>query len=338
MGGVFVVALRKSVLLAASVVILAATSCGNSQLSASTQSAVSTWSLSEAALFSAGKPAHAQITALLEALAAPAGAGQPVSEAEFRALLGRLAPEVYADKIIKYATPQSVAIQNQEHADFSNIFLKPRRIKAGVQFLGEHQAELEQAEQLYKVERRDIVAILMWESGLGEFVGNHYIVNVFLGQILYLDVARDLAVRDLIARGEADTTALALGAAERRRLERLKRNAAANLVTLLRLSKASGVDPAAQKGSWGGAIGYVQFMPNSMVYAKDGDGDGRIDLRTWPDAIHSVANYLHENGYGGTTRARRRAIHAYNPLDSYVDGVIRYADAVWKSYQENKQE
>lgn len=338
MGGVLAVGLRKSVFFAASVVILTATGCGNSQLSASTQFAVSTWSFSETALFRDGKPAYAQIAALLEALAAPAGPGQPVSEVEFRALLGRLSPEVYADKIIKYATPQSVAIQNQEHADFSKIFLKPRRIKAGVQFLGEHQAVLEQAEQLYRVNRQDIIAILMWESGLGEFVGNHYIVNVFLGQILYLNAARELAVQDLIARGEADTTALALGAAESRRLDRLKRNAAANLVTLLRLSKARGVDPAAQKGSWGGAIGYVQFMPNSMVYAKDGDGDGRIDLFTWPDAIHSVANYLHENGYGKSTRARRRAIHAYNPLDSYVDGVISYADAVWKSYQEKELE
>jgi membrane-bound lytic murein transglycosylase B len=337
MGGVKFLAMRRFNLILASAVILGATSCGNSQLSASAQSAVTTWELSEKSLFSGGKPANPRIATLLDALAAPAGAGQPVTEAEFRALLSRLSPEVYADKIIKYATPQSIAIQNKEHANFSRIFLKPHRVKAGVRFLEEHQLELEAAERLYQVQKKDIVAILMWESGLGEFVGNHYIVNVFLGQILYLDAARDLAVRDMIARGEADSTALTLGEAEAKRLERLKRSAAANLVTLLRLSKEKGVDPAIQKGSWGGAIGYVQFMPNSMPFARDGDGDGRIDLTSWPDAIHSVANFLHANGYGVTSKARRRAIRAYNPLDSYVDGVSLYADTIWKRYAESRK-
>jgi membrane-bound lytic murein transglycosylase B len=77
-------------------------------------------------------------------------------------------------------------------------------------------------------------------------------------------------------------------------------------------------------------MGYVQFMPSSMQFAVDGNNDGIIDLGTWPDAIHSAANFLHANGYRATDKGRRRAIHAYNPLDSYVHGVIQYADSLGK--------
>ena len=335
MGGVRARVMNSTKLLMLYGLIFGAIGCGNSQLSATTQAAMAGWELSERTLFVDGKPANSHVAALLESLASPAGPGQAITEQEFREMLGQLSADVYAEKIIKYATPQSVAIQNKEHADYSKVFMKPGRIKAGLKFLADNDSTLEKAEKLYSVEKKDIIAILMWESGLGEFVGNHYIFNVFLGQILYLDKARDLAVRDLIAKGEVDSTAMQLGAVEKRRLDRLKRAAVINLVSLIRISKEQNVDATLLKGSWGGAIGYVQFMPSSMQFAKDGDGDGRIDLCTWPDAIFSVANYLHENGYGATAKARRRAIRAYNPIDSYVDGVIRYADAVWKRHQES---
>ncbi|HQI48418.1 MAG TPA: lytic murein transglycosylase [bacterium] len=286
--------------------------------------------MSEAAVFAGDKPANAAVAALLKALASPSGKGLAVSEQEFREQLGKLLPEVYAENVIKYATPQSVAIQNREHADYRKIFLKPRRIKAGVEFLAEQRSILDKAAAEFGVAQKDIVAILMWESGLGEFVGNHLIFNVLLGQILYLDQARDLAVCDLISRGEADSSLLRISEAEARRLERLKRSAVVNLAALLRVSKEKGVDATRLRGSWGGAIGYVQFMPSSMQFARDGNGDGRIDLCTWPDAIFSIANFLHENGYGTHEKSRRRALQAYNPLDSYVDGVIEYAEAVSK--------
>ena len=332
MGGV---KMGVGVLVTVCAVVLGVVGCGDHELSATTQSAAALWELSERAVFKEGRPANTFVATLLESLAATSGQGKPVSEGEFRELLGRLSPEVYPENIIKYATPQSVTIQNREHTDYRKVFLKPRRIAEGARFIARHRAELDSAQARYRVEVRDIVSILMWESGLGEFVGSHYIVNVFLGQILYLDQARDLAVRELIIKGEADTTALKLGEAEKKRLDRLRRSAALNLAALLRMSKEKGVEAAELRGSWGGAIGYVQFMPSSMQFARDGDSDGRIDLCTWPDAIHSVANYLHANGYGASGRGRRRAIHAYNPIDSYVNGVIEYADAVWKKYQED---
>lgn len=52
-------------------------------------------------------------------------------------------------------------------------------------------------------------------------------------------------------------------------------------------------------GSWAGAFGNMQFMPTTfMLYAVDGDGDGRIDVvNSLPDAFASAANYLSQVGW-----------------------------------------
>lgn len=52
-------------------------------------------------------------------------------------------------------------------------------------------------------------------------------------------------------------------------------------------------------GSWAGAMGQCQFMPSSfLMYAKDGNGDGRKDIwSTLPDVFASAANYLSRHGW-----------------------------------------
>lgn len=53
------------------------------------------------------------------------------------------------------------------------------------------------------------------------------------------------------------------------------------------------------KGSWAGAMGQNQFMPSSyLAYAKDGDGDGIIDIWTnMYDVFASTGNYLASVGW-----------------------------------------
>ena len=277
-------------------------------------------------------PAASYLPDLVKRLASNQGGGQPVTEAEFLVLFDRPeSREVYASQLIKVATPRSVAIQNKAHEDFSRVFLTEKRVQRGVDFLGEKKDLLDAAEQKYGVARKDIVSILMWESGLGEFTGNYRVFNVLIAQLLYMEEAQQAAVRRITARGEADPLASAeIAKKQEERFAKIRRRCVGNLVALLRHSKATGVDPLSLHGSWAGAIGYPQFMPASMPHAADGDGDGTIDLHSWPDAVMSVARYLKERGkYGPTDSARRKAIFSYNPLDSYVNGVIKYAEAVW---------
>ncbi len=52
-------------------------------------------------------------------------------------------------------------------------------------------------------------------------------------------------------------------------------------------------------GSWAGAFGYPQFLPSVYLrLAKDGDGDGRANIRTSEaDALASIANYFYQSGW-----------------------------------------
>ena len=66
-----------------------------------------------------------------------------------------------------------------------------------------------------------------------------------------------------------------------------------------------------------GAIGYGQFLPSS--WAAYGNGGDPYDYR---DAIPAIARYLCAHGAPGDLR---RAVWAYNHLDSYVDMVLAIA-------------
>lgn len=63
-------------------------------------------------------------------------------------------------------------------------------------------------------------------------------------------------------------------------------------------------------GSYAGAMGWGQFMPSSIAkFARDEDGDGKIDLwNSLPDIVASIANYFVGNGWqtGGPVAVRAK--------------------------------
>src|SRR5579872_144585 len=71
--------------------------------------------------------------------------------------------------------------------------------------------------------------------------------------------------------------------------------------------QSAGVRRDQLKGSWAGAMGQTQLIPEAyLADAVDGDGDGRIDIWTSaPDALASAANLLGKYGWrrgGGWAR------------------------------------
>ena len=51
-------------------------------------------------------------------------------------------------------------------------------------------------------------------------------------------------------------------------------------------------------GAKHGELGHTQFLPgNALKYGVDGNGDGRVDLTNFTDAMASTANYLRQKGW-----------------------------------------
>jgi membrane-bound lytic murein transglycosylase B len=109
------------------------------------------------------------------------------------------------------------------------------------------------------------------------------------------------------------------------RVESIRSRGRKNLVALIRQCKARGIDALSVKGSWAGALGFPQFMPASLRWAEDGNGDGKIDLFEMDDAIASVGRYLSSAGF---KKSARDAVYDYNHEAAYVEGVLAFADAL----------
>ena len=73
-----------------------------------------------------------------------------------------------------------------------------------------------------------------------------------------------------------------------------------------------------RSASSAGALGPMQFLPSTWrAYGLGGN------VHEPRDAILGAANYLRASG---APRDYRRALYAYNPVDSYVEAVLRYAE------------
>ncbi len=88
-------------------------------------------------------------------------------------------------------------------------------------------------------------------------------------------------------------------------------------------------DCFAIKGSYAGAMGLVQFMPDSLLaFGIDGDHDGDIDLKDPVDAILSAGNYLKMNGWG---KSPTKALTTYyGSPEGYPEIVLHYASLLTK--------
>jgi membrane-bound lytic murein transglycosylase B len=87
-------------------------------------------------------------------------------------------------------------------------------------------------------------------------------------------------------------------------------------------------------GAGHGEIGHTQFLPGNVLnYGIDGNGDGRIDMNDWPDALASTANFLAQNGWQtGQGYAQGEpnfeVMYNWNRGTNYRMGVARLADLI----------
>lgn len=184
------------------------------------------------------------------------------------------------------------------------------------------RSQLEKASKRYKVDAEVIVGILLVETNLGLYKGEHLLLSVFSS--VFVDS------RHLLKSGQFKSDP-----AMRKRLEKKNAWALQELKALLQMKKRFHFDLYKLKGSYAGAFGLPQFLPSSYVkwaVSSHTRGKRSPDLYYEPDAIHSVASFLKAHGYkiGAAKRQRKKAVWSYNNSNVYVDTVFGVAHYVKK--------
>ena len=153
-------------------------------------------------------------------------------------------------------------------------FISDLRIERGLQFWEENQQTLARAETEFGVDPAIIVSIIGVETNYGRNTGSYKVIDALT--TLAFDYYTHIEKR-----------------------ESRKRFFTIQLENLFLLAREQKQDPISLKGSYAGAMGWGQFMPNSYRdYAVDFDDDGFADIWTNPtDAIGSVANYFTRHGW-----------------------------------------
>jgi lytic murein transglycosylase len=151
--------------------------------------------------------------------------------------------------------------------DYLDTAVSDARINAGQAALRDHGATLSAVEAHYGVDAQIVAAIWGLESAYGAVRGSDSVI-----------------------------ASLATLAHDSRRSAFFE----SQLVAALTILADGEAQPRDLRGSWAGAMGHTQFMPTSyLLYAVDGDGDGRRDI--WGDdpgdALASTAAYLARFGW-----------------------------------------
>lgn len=196
-------------------------------------------------------------------------------------------------------------------------------IVRALKYMDKYKGDLERAEQIYGVDKEVITAIILVETRFGAYTGRSPILNT-------LSTMASLA--DLWVRGEFWEMDEFPGdeKPDRREFEKIAYDkskwAYKELKAFLTYVWYEGMDPVKIKGSMAGAMGLAQFMPTNIpIYARDGNGDGRINLFHHSDSIASIANFLQHFGWRPeiSMEDAKKVIHYYNHSDYYVDAVLK---------------
>ncbi len=163
------------------------------------------------------------------------------------------------------ATPASKKVIWAKY-DYDKKFVDWRRVEGGMKFIQQYSNAFAKAESQYGVPSEVIAAIIGIETLYGHNVGSTRVLDALTTLAFYYPARADFFRKEL--------------------------------EEFLLMTREENISPLAPKGSFAGAMGIGQFMPSSYrKLAIDFNGDGIRDLWNPEDAIGSVANYLHKNGW-----------------------------------------
>jgi membrane-bound lytic murein transglycosylase B len=167
-------------------------------------------------------------------------------------------------RVIKWMDHQA---ESKPYRRYRNLFISTQRIKGGRKRLKEYAATLASIKDRYGVPEQVVVALWGIESNFGGNTGSYGVLRT-----LYT-LSTGYPRRAGFFRGQ--------------------------LRHFLLLCREEGFSPRTLRGSYAGAMGQVQMIPETMRrYAVDFDGDGKRDVfGSPPDVLASIASFLHGHGW-----------------------------------------
>lgn len=202
-------------------------------------------------------------------------------------------------------------------------FTKKKSLKNAKAYLKKYKDEFESAEKAFGVDRQIIAAIILVESRFGTYFGRRKVVNT----LSTMSALMDKDVREALWKKIEKKTTLT----KNQYAEKAKKKstwAYDELKAFLLYTWDEKIDPCQINGSYAGAMGIPQFMPSNIrKFAKDGDGNGSVDLFNHADAIMSVASYLSHYGWksGITEKKAFKVVYEYNHSKYYVNTILKIA-------------
>lgn len=220
---------------------------------------------------------------LLSAAATPSFAAQTpqfarwVASFRSRALARGVSEKTY-DRVMATLTPDtSVYEQNRSQPEFTeplwqyvNRRCSEFRVNTGKERAKEYPALLGRLEKDYGVDRYALLGLWGMESSFGDVIDNPKYMRPVIPAL----------------------AALAYGEPRRRRYWE------AELLNALVIVERGWADPSHMIGSWAGAMGHTQWMPEVWLHmGVDYDRDGRVNPFGKPDdSLAGTARYLVERG------------------------------------------
>ena len=207
--------------------------------------------------------------------------------------------------------------------DHSN-YTDKRSIQKAKTYMEKHKADLDRVQRTSGVDKSVVTAIILVETRLGTTLGRSSVFNA-LSSIAALEnqAARDKVWNSIDDKGDLTRQSFD------KKAKRKSSWAYRELKAFLEYTAQENIEPLTVKGSFAGAMGIPQFMPSNIShYAKDGNGDGTIDLFNHADAQASVANFLKKHGWkpGIDRKKKQKVVHHYNHSDDYVDTILKISD------------
>lgn len=203
----------------------------------------------------------------------------------FNSLLADTRLVRYPVKTVAYRAPNWKPIEDKLYSE--------AWLQKGADYIKANQAIFDKMESDYGIKKEVLTGLIAMETDFGQNAGTYPVFNALYSRMMNWP--------ETTWKAQAD-----------------------QLVALSKHCAQSNIDCYTIKGSYAGAFGIVQFMPNSLLaYGVDGDGSGVIDLSKPIDAIPSAANYLKLHGWD--TDQHRALARYYGSSVGYPDIVLKYA-------------